>query len=420
MRGEKAIHSAHEDSAMIAPLRQFFLTRGHVNVPNFKEYSELYDLCTKLRASRSRLLPNICKELDGMGFLWQLQLSNELRWYYHYGELREFQKQFGHTRVPPRRKPYKTLGTWVLRQRRDEKILPLQSKRLLTRIGFEWSGDIKKKKEAEWRAMFRKLIAFHRIKGHADVPDRYKPDEKLGRWVSTVRYSEKRLEPWKTKLLKTVGFKFSGDIQQQKENNRKKLFGKIRQYFIKHGHANVPETYKDSKLAIAVAYLRQYPERMSESERKQLKTWKFLFSEDIKQQWQDLWESSFEKLQKFKKKFGHCRVSSAFTDQPLARWVANQRKDEHEGKLPASRKKRLIAIGFSFYKDIEALQEKKWLAMYGKLMKFKKSFGHTIVKEGFKDSKLAYWVQHQRQARTKMSRQRKRLLNEIGFVWRLK
>ena len=415
----KSSASSKDASGSLA-LKKFYAVHGHLYIPNTKQYTSLYKLSERIRKNKDALSRSDKLELDKMGFMWTIKSANDLRWYFHFGELKAFQATFGHTRVPPRKEPYKALGTWVLRQRRDQKVLSKENVKLLNSISFEWSSQIKALRDQEWRQMFERLRAFYNKHGHSNVPDRYKPDEKLGRWVSTVRYSEQKLDGWKKLLLRKVKFKFSRDIKEQREQNRKKLFVKIESFFKKHGHANVPETYKDSKLAVAVAYLRQYPNRIRPDERRKLKSWKFLFSEDIKERWNNLWEASFRKLQKFKEKFGHCRVSSAYKDKTLARWVANQRKDEQDGKLTAVRKKRLNAIGFSFYKDIAALQEKKWMEMYGKLVRYKKQHGNTIVKEGYKDRRLAYWVQHQRQGKDKMIRQRKELLDKISFVWRVK
>lgn len=198
------------------------------------------------------------------------------------------------------------------------------------------------------------------------------------------------------------------------------LFRKLETFYEKHGHANVPETYSDSKLAISVAYLRQHPDRMKPGERKQLKKWKFLFSEEIKEGWELLWVKSFKKLENFKATFGHCRVSSAYKDQPLARWVANQRKDKKDGKLPLHREKKLRYIGFSFYEDVAALQEKRWMTMYNKLLRFKKTYGTTVVPESYKDKKLVYWGVHQRQAKKRMNEARKKILDKEGLVWKVK
>jgi len=313
---------------MLASLRQFFFAHGHIHVPNFPEYETLFDLCNKLRMSKSQLSSAVVEELDGMGFLWDLQVSNELRWYYHYAELTKFYDEFGHTRVPAKKGRYKSLGTWVLRQRRDETVLSKESKKLLNDLEFEWSRDIKHRREMEWRAMFRKLETYYKKHRNSNVSDNYKLDEQLGRWVSTVRSTEDRLDDWKKRLLKTVKFKFRDEIRKDKETKRQMLFRKLERFYKANSHANVPENYHDSKLAISVGYLRQYSQRLTPEEKKQLKSWNFLFSDDIRESRERQWIKSFKKLEKYKKKFGHCRVSSVNTDKSLAGWVATQRKNK--------------------------------------------------------------------------------------------
>ncbi|MEJ7647417.1 MAG: helicase associated domain-containing protein [Chryseolinea sp.] len=407
-------------SQLLVPIRRFFAKHGHIHVPNLPEYEFLFDLCNRLRRSKSQQPNVVINELDDMGFLWDLNLSNELRWYYHYEKLKAFHSQFGHTRVPARADEYKMLGVWVLRQRKNEKVLPANSKKLLNSIGFEWAADIIKAKDEAWKSMFKRLKVFHKRYGHSNVSDGYKEDEKLGRWVSTVRSREKHLEPWKKKSLKTLKFSFHEDIKKRKEASRKLLFSKLKKFYEKHGHVNVPEGYTDLKLAIAVGYLRQYPDRITSSEKKQLKSWNFLLSTEIKAKWEQLWLRNFKKLERFKIKYGHCRVSSSFNDQQLARWVASQRVDKKSGKLPLDRERKLRSVGFAFYDDIAALQESNWKDQYKKLLRFKKLNGSTSVPESYTDKKLVYWVGHQRRTKDRMGVERRRLLNRLKFVWKVK
>jgi hypothetical protein len=403
----------------LSPLRQFFFQQGHLNVPNLPEYEALFDLCNRLRASRRQLPAPVVEELNAFGFRWELMQSNELRWYYHYYELKKYYEEFGHTRVPAKKGDHRALGAWVLRQRNKEASLSVEKKRLLKKIHFQWSDDIVDAKKDYWLGMFKKLKAFYDQYGHANVPDRYKANEVLGRWVSTVRYT-KDLESWKLKLLKTVNFKFSDDIREDKSKSRQKDFKKLEAFYKKHGHANVPEGFSDYRLSIFVAYLRQYPERISAAEKKQLKKWDFLFSEDIKKHREGQWQKFFDKLKRFKEKYGHCRVSSAFPDRPLANWVGKQRKLKKFKKLHADREKLLKAVGFYFYDDIEQLQEKKWQKRYQELLDFKKKYGTTVVQESFGNKQLVYWVLHQRQLYKRMPAKRKKMLNSIGFVWKVK
>jgi hypothetical protein len=84
--------------------------------------------------------------------------------------------------------------------------------------------------------------------------------------------------------------------------------------------------------------------------------------------------------------------------------------------MPADRKRQLDRIGFVWS------QRDEWSEHgYRALQKFKRREGHCRVHalhiEG--DLKLGYWVSVQRREKNKnkMSSERKRRLNEIGFVW---
>jgi len=407
-------------SPHLARLRQFFFKYGHIHVPNFPEHEALFSLCNRLRLTKEQLHPAVVEELNGMGFLWDLHVSSELKWYYHYAELKKFHGEFEHTRVPAKRGVYKSLGNWVLRQRMNEENLSEKGKMLLNDIGFEWSADIEHKKDVEWLTKFRLLQAYYKKNGHSNVPDNYEINEKLGRWVSTVRYGEARLAPWKMKLLKAVRFQFRDDIVSERMNKRQKLFDKLRQFYGNQGHTNVPEGYLDRRLSIFVAYLRQYPTRITPEEVRQLKKWNFQFSDELKEWRNKNWMDLFRKLEKFRTKHKHCRVPSTYEDQKLARWVATQRKDQKEGRLNSMRASKLKAIGFDFCHDLQLLRETRWKKMFERLVKFRNARGTTIVKQTSDDKVLAYWVRHQRQAAKRMNAKKKKMLDEIGFVWKMR
>jgi len=69
----------------------------------------------------------------------------------------------------------------------------------------------------------------------------------------------------------------------------------------------------------------------------------FWFGQKQEQQWND----RFAELEEFKKRFGHCRVSQKWENQPLANWVHTQRKLLKAGRLLPERKEKLLAIGFT-------------------------------------------------------------------------
>jgi hypothetical protein len=337
-------------SKLLAPLRRFFFQHGHPHVPNLPEYEDVFELSNRLRQSKNRLAKDVINELDSFGFIWNMASINELRWYYHYDELKKFFAEFGHTRISAKRGDYKVLGGWVTRQRRNKKTLSSKQIKMLEAAGLKWTAQIQEQKKKRWMLMYAKLEKFYAKYGHSNVPDRFKKDEQLGRWVSTNRYSEKILKPWQLRLLKQVGFKYKVDIQKDKAKHREGLFKRLRSFYKKYGHANVPEGFSDHKLHLFVSYLRQHPERVSAGEKRELKKIKFSFSDELKKQRDKVWLKSFEAVKKFKVVYGHCKVPSTYVDEKLARWVGKQRRLYKAGTLPENRKALLCSVGFYFGK----------------------------------------------------------------------
>jgi superfamily II DNA or RNA helicase len=60
-----------------------------------------------------------------------------------------------------------------------------------------------------------------------------------------------------------------------------------------------------------------------------------------------------------------------------------------------------------------------WDEMFGRLLLFRHTHGHTAVPRNYKDKKLAKWVQHQRSFGNNgtLSTVRKERLSKIGFIW---
>jgi hypothetical protein len=72
-----------------------------------------------------------------------------------------------------------------------------------------------------------------------------------------------------------------------------------------------------------------------------------------------------------------------------------------------------------------SLATRKWHLQYKKLVEFQRQNGHCIVKiKGWKDAgnkSLAIWVSNQRQThvRNNMRLDRKELLDQLGFAWKV-
>ena len=129
------------------------------------------------------------------------------------------------------------------------------------------------------------------------------------------------------------------------------------------------------------------------------------------------WNEAFALLLAFKRREGHTRVPRFHIERGfrLGQWATVQRYFYRNHELLPEREKRLNAIGF-----VWSRRDWLWKRGFAALQKFKKREGHCLVHalhvEG--DVNLGYWVTVQRRKKNKMSRARKRRLDELGFIWR--
>jgi hypothetical protein len=136
-----------------------------------------------------------------------------------------------------------------------------------------------------------------------------------------------------------------------------------------------------------------------------------------------LWNTKYEQLVEFKRKNGHCRVPRRYQeDVTLGNWVNTQRKSHSENKLRLDRKELLEKLGF-IWKVRGPSTDKTWHQQYEKLVKLKRNNGHCLVPQGYeKDVSLGMWINTQRQfhSKNKLRLDRKVLLDDIGFVWKVR
>ena len=113
------------------------------------------------------------------------------------------------------------------------------------------------------------------------------------------------------------------------------------------------------------------------------------------------WNETFECLQSYKAKTGHCIVPQGFKENPkLAGWVRTQRaqyKLLKEGKKSSATEERvakLDSIGFEWACGTSIVE---WTKMYECLKLYKAKTGHCNVPHRFKDiPRLGPWVTTQR------------------------
>jgi predicted helicase len=216
-------------------------------------------------------------------------------------------------------------------------------------------------------------------------------------------------------------------------------YGKLIKYKEQFGDCNVPSTWTENKpLARWVSHQRKYYRDgiLSENRIKRL--------EDIGFVWELLesnWEEMFDELIEYKKNHGDCNVPQNYVvnDLKLGIWVSIQRINYRNGKLSKAYIERLEDIGFELTshrvegdkkrqeerreKRWEEMREARWKEMFNALKEYKKNHGDCNVPDSCAENKqLANWVCVQRtiyQIR-KLSKDRTKRLEDVGFVWNIR
>jgi len=139
--------------------------------------------------------------------------------------------------------------------------------------------------------------------------------------------------------------------------------------------------------------------------------------ESIKERLQP-WEVMFQQLVEFKEVHGHCDIHAHYLEnKQLGIWVSTQRYAQKKGAISEERVRRLNEIGF-----VWNLVDEFWEENFAELLKYQKVHGHCRVPKRFPENpQLGTWSQHQRQNRRlgRLSEERIKRLDEVGFFWGL-
>ena len=128
------------------------------------------------------------------------------------------------------------------------------------------------------------------------------------------------------------------------------------------------------------------------------------------------WDERYGELVAYKERFGSCEMPVRWLENPkLAKWVVQQRQNKKRNRLTKEQIQLLDKIEFVWQP-----KSRDWRAMYLRLLEYKKAHGNCNVPQKWsKDMKLARWVSAQRQEKSegKITEERLRLLDGIGFEW---
>lgn len=409
-------------------------------------------------------------ELDELGFEWENVLLKH--WDTMYDALVRYKQKHGDCRVPHsyKKDPQDEadlptgLAAWVSKQRQSlEKKLEstgdsmyIERRKRLEDIGFEFS--LAHVPQENWETMFGALKAYKEKHGDCRVPYSFDGESHLPRSLGGWVYDQRATVPPKAaagnqisidrqRKLNDIGFDWDGNAAHEKWMQ---MFDRLKEYHAEHGNCRVPGTYDKNcdglpaKLGNWVGVQKNnILSRADEGdpvymERKRLlDTLNFEYDHVHQARWEEI----FDKLKQYYLAHGDCQVPKDYDGGngksiSLFNWARNQRKvwdkaEKGEAKY-IERKKLLDSIQY----DWELVEEGKWMAMFDVLKAFKDEHGHCDVPYGYGVGNadhnslraLGPWCHEQRQnIPSKLNcpkpiydyAERKRLLDSIGFEWKV-
>ena len=145
------------------------------------------------------------QRLVELGVVWDVL---EEAWEEGFNCLLCYKAREGHCIVPQRfiENGFR-LGQWVSVQRQNKKLMFIERRERLVRLGFVWDPH-----ENAWEEGFRYLNAYKQREGHCRVPHRYVENGyRLGGWVDNQRTTQAQLSPERRQRLNHIGFLWRGD-----------------------------------------------------------------------------------------------------------------------------------------------------------------------------------------------------------------
>lgn len=264
---------------MFSKLKVFQREHGHCRVPEgWAEDPSLAIWVGVHRQYQKRLPDWKRRRLDELGFTWSEQLKRERRqgWDEMFSRLQAFQQQHGHCRVTLSNCSDNKLFSWVAKQRRFPKRLKPEQVFRLNDLGFQWPKDHQDAQDRKWDAQYRKLLDFRRKHGHCQVPENWREDPALARWVAFQRKHEERLLPERKARLDELKFVWRSALKARLEQQWLQQFEKLRAFKSRFGHCRVPFSWEeDPSLGHWVRRQRVLYQQLTDDRRRALESLSF-------------------------------------------------------------------------------------------------------------------------------------------------
>jgi hypothetical protein len=234
-------------------------------------------------------------------------------------------------------------------------------------------------------------------------------------WIQKQRSAYKKDKLSQDHIVKLNNINFTWNIHDDSWEN---LYSDIRSFKKEYGHCYVLSNYKrNPKLYIQCKSLRTRKRlgRLSNERIKLLNKIGFIWNLT-----EYIWKYMYKELRKYYRKYGNCNVPRDYKcknmfNKSLPRWVNAQRDRYNQNKLSTERITKLNKIKFCWDTIVDNQNK-----MFSCLCRYKKKNGHCNVPVDYKkDTALAHYVNilQKKQKMGKLSNNRIRELDNIGFVW---
>ena len=359
---------------------------------------------SRQRTNKEKLSEEQRRRLDELGFVWD---PHTQQWEEGYSAFLKFKEREGNCLVSQKHlEDGYRLGTWVGKQRSKKESLSEDRYRRLDELGFVWDPITQ-----QWEDGFSSLKQFKEREGHCLVPVRHLEDGyRLGQWVDVQRTKKNKIPEAQRRRLDEQGFVWYPHAHQWEEG-----FSLLLKFKEREGNCLVPSKHREDgyRLGKWVNRQRTTKEELTEERRHRLDELGFVW-DAIAQ----LWEEGFSALLKFKEREGNCLVSDKHREDGyrLGKWISGQRTNKE--KLSEDRYRRLDELGFVW----ESKKNLQWEDGFRALIMFKEREGNCLVPSKHREDgyRLGKWVSHQRTGFDDLPKDRRRRLDELGFVWKVK
>jgi superfamily II DNA or RNA helicase len=222
-------------------LKKYKASYGDCRVSQLSsDYKKLGHWITRQRNNYSKGLLNKIRitQLEKLGIEWDILV---IEWDLMFEELKKYRNENGHCIIPTMYEKDKKLGTWAYTQRfkfRKGK-LSLDCISKLESVGLELDPY-----ERAWQDSFESLKKYREENSDCRVPQKYKKDALLGKWVSTqrVKYAAGKITEKRIKQLESLGFEWDLYSVQWDE-----MFSSLLEFKKEKGNCRVPNRYKNDK-----------------------------------------------------------------------------------------------------------------------------------------------------------------------------